>query len=73
MFGRHVHNYVFEVETFAPPCRDLSGEFKVSEDALERMLHGVTTRIYHCTDPSCGDLKKVEALGGVTERQSREL
>ncbi len=59
------HKWEEIARTYAPPIEGmkLKSEGKRGFESLDRMLHGVTTIVFKCSDKECAKLKKIECLG----------
>jgi hypothetical protein len=62
-YAFHVHVWTEHARTYAPPM-DLARPRVVKVRNLPATaLHGVTTFVFRCADPTCGAMKTVQALG----------
>lgn len=61
MFHRHTYKLIERV--YAPPTEvNVKCQF-MSQDVIQKLIHGYTTLIFQCCDVSCADLKTVSAIG----------
>ena len=59
----HKHDWIEIARTYAPPVtRGFTVEYICPEE-FERILMGVTTIVWQCSDDNCQALRKEEMLG----------
>lgn len=65
----HRHRFIELARTHAPPAPYAATLTTNDGEVLERALHGCTTFVLRCEDESCGELKKLVALGSATAQE----
>jgi hypothetical protein len=60
----HKHNYKLLTQTYASPAFLSQLDYMTAgTEQFEKAIHGVTTFVWQCQDPSCGAIQKIECLG----------
>jgi hypothetical protein len=64
MADAHVHAWVRETSTYAPPLEYDENRMKfVRPSDVPAMYQGATILVLRCADPLCGEIKTVQLLG----------
>ena len=63
----HKHDWKIISKTFAPPITHGIEVERMSEDFMNKLVHGVTTILWECQDKNCKQIRKEEMLGKETK------